>query len=72
MEPLDPVYQQNAQTIKPWVNTYDLCLIRGTWYKDAHQVVTGGTHDKQTIIQGHHNPQVYGHPSIKQTTHLVE
>ena len=35
-------------------------------------MVTGGTHDKRTIIEGHHNPPVYGHPGIKRTTQLVE
>ena len=72
MEVDDLVYQQKLQTLKPWVSTHDLRLINGTWYKDARRVVTGGTHDKRTIIKGHHDPQVYGHPGIKRTTQLVE
>lgn len=35
-------------------------------------MVTGGMHNKRTIIQEHHDPQVYGHLGIKRTTHLVE
>ena len=35
-------------------------------------MVTGGTHDKRTIIKGHHDPLVYGHPGIKRTAQLVE
>ena len=72
MELADLVYQQNLQTLKPWVSTHDLRLIQGTWYKDAQRVVTGGTHDKRTIIEGHHDPPVYGHPGIKRTAQLVE
>ena len=72
MEVTDLVYQQNPQMIKPWVSTYNLRLIKGTWYKDARWVVTGGMHDKRTIIGGHHEPQVYGHLGIKRTTQLVK
>ena len=72
MKVANPVYQQNPQTLKPWVSTHDLQLIKGTWYKDPRWVVTGGMHDKRTIIESHHNPQVYGHPGIKRMTHLVE
>jgi len=41
------------------------------WSKDGQQVVTGGLHDKCTIIEAHHNSPVYGHPGIARTTQLV-
>jgi len=34
-------------------------------------VVTGGLHDKRTIIEAHHKLPVYGHPRIKRTAQLV-
>jgi len=44
----------------------------GTWYKDGRRVVTGGIHDKSTLIRAHHDAPVYGHPGIKRTIQLVE
>jgi hypothetical protein len=64
-----PTYEQNEEILKPWVDPHQLKKIHGTWYKDGRRVVTGGLHNKRTIIQAHHNPPVYGHPGI---THMMQ
>jgi len=69
--PKDPVYQQNKAVLEPWVDVHRLKKIEGTWYKDGQRAVTGGLHDKHTIIEAHHKSPVYGHPGIKRTTQLV-
>jgi hypothetical protein len=66
-----PIYQQNEDVLRPWVNAHRLKKIKGLWYKDRRRVVTGGQHDKQTIIQSHHDVPVYGHPGINRTMQLV-
>ncbi len=69
--PEDPIYQQDENVLKPWVDAHRLKRIEGTWYKEGRRVVTGGLHDKRTIIEAHHKSPVYGHPGIKRTAQLV-
>jgi len=69
--PEDPIYQQNEDVLKPWVDAHRLKRVEGTWYKEGKWVVTGGLHDKRTIIEAHHKSPVYGHPGIKRTAQLV-
>ncbi len=71
MEAMDPVYAQNEELLKPWINTHRLKKIEGTWYKDGRRVVMGGMEHKQTFIQIHHNAPVYGHPGINKTYQLA-
>ena len=68
----DPVYNQQEDVLRPWVDSHNLRKLNGTWYKDRRRVVIGGLHDKSTIIHAHHNSPVYGHPGIKRTIHLTE
>ncbi len=69
--PEDPIYQQNEDVLKPWVDAHRLKKLEGTWYKEGKRVVTRGLHDKHTIIEAHHKSLVYGHPGIKRTAQLV-
>ncbi len=69
--PEDPIYQQNEDVLKPWVDAHRLKKIEGTWYKEGKRVVTSGLYDKRTIIEAHHTAPVYGHPGIKRTAQLV-
>ncbi len=66
--PEDPIYRQNEDILRPWVDVHRLKKLEGTWYKDGQRVVTGGLHDKRTIIEAHHNSSVYSHPGIARTT----
>jgi transposase InsO family protein len=66
-----PIYEQDEDTLKPWIDSHRLKLIHGTWYKDGRRVVTGGLHDKRTIIRAHHDPPVYGHPGINRSIQLT-
>jgi hypothetical protein len=66
-----PIYEQDEDTLKPWIDSHRLTLIHGTWYKDGRRVVTGGLHDKRTIIKAHHDPPVYGHPGINRSIQLT-
>jgi hypothetical protein len=59
-----PIYQQDEDVLRPWVDAHQLKKIEGLWYKDRKRVVTGGQHDKRTIIHAHHDTPVYGHPGI--------
>jgi hypothetical protein len=59
-----PIYEQDEDVLKTWIDSHRLKRIHGTWYKDGRRVVTGGLHDKRTIIRAHHDPPVYGHPGI--------
>ncbi len=70
-QPEDPIYQQNEDVLKLWVDAHRLKRVEGTWYKEGKRVVTGGLHDKRTIIKAHHKSPVYGHPGIKRTAQLV-
>ena len=35
MEPTNPIYSQNEEMIKPWINAHQLKKVEGTWYKDG-------------------------------------
>src|SRR6201996_6343144 len=72
MEKSDPVYQQDEEVLKPWVDPHKLKKIEGMWYKDGRQVVTNDLDHKHTLIQSHHDPLVYGHLGINQTTQLLK
>jgi hypothetical protein len=66
-----PIYEQDKDTLKPWINPHQLKHIHETWYKDGKRVVMGGLHDKRTIIKAHHNPPIYGHPGINRSIQLT-
>ncbi len=71
MEPQDPVYYQDENLLKPWINAHRLKKVDGTWYKDGRRIVTGGSSHHQLLIQAHHDSPVYGHPGINKTNQLV-
>ncbi len=62
---------QDEALIKPWVDTYKLKKVDGTWYKDGRWVVTGGLSHRQTFIQIHHDSPTYRHPGINKTHQLT-
>jgi hypothetical protein len=66
-----PIYEQDEDVLKTWIDSLRLKCIHGTWYKDGRCVVTGGLHDKRTIIRAHHDPPVYGHPGITRSIQLT-
>jgi transposase InsO family protein len=66
-----PIYEQDEDVLKTWINSHRLKHIHGTWYKDGRCVVTGGLHDKRTIIRAHHDPPVYGHLGINRSIQLT-
>ena len=72
MQPTNPVYTQDEETLKKWVDPHRLKRIEGTWYKDGRRVVTGDQHERRRIIQAHHDPPVHGHPGISRTNKMVE
>ncbi len=67
----DPIYAQDEDLLKPWVDMHRLKKVRGTWYKDGRQVVTGGSTHHCTLIHAHHDSPVYGHPRINKTNQLL-
>ncbi len=71
MEPANPIYQQELEVLKPWIDAQKLKEIDHVWYKDGRQVVTGGVQHRRTLIHAHHDSPVYGHPGIKKTTQLT-
>ncbi len=71
MEPANPIYEQNEEMLKPWINAHRLKKVEGTWYKDGRRVVTGKLEHKRLFIQGHHDTPVYGHPGINKTYQLT-
>ena len=71
MEPVDPIYEQNEEMLKPWINAHRLKKVEGTWYKDGRRIVTGKMEHKRLLIQAHHDMPVYGHPGINKTYQLV-
>src|SRR6266702_1020145 len=71
METTNPVYAQEEELLKPWVNAHRLKKVEGVWYKDGRRVVTGGLEHKRTFIQAHHNAPVYGHPGVNKTYQLT-
>ena len=50
METTDPIYAQDEDLLKPWVNAHRLKKVEGVWYKDGRRVVTGGMEHKRTFI----------------------
>jgi len=46
MEATDPVYAQDEELLKPWINTHHLKKVEGVWYKEGRRVVTGGMEHK--------------------------
>ncbi len=71
MEPVDPVYKQNEDLLKPWINAHQLKKVQGMWYKDGRRVVTGKIEHKRLFIQSHHNTPTYRHPGINKTYQLT-
>ena len=63
--------EQDAETIKPWVDPHRLKQISGTWWKGDQLVVTADMPSRCAIVQMHHDPPAYGHPGISRTTELV-
>ncbi len=41
MEPTDPIYEQDEELLKPWVDAHQLKKVEKVWYKDGQCVVTG-------------------------------
>jgi len=41
MEAVDPIYAQDKELLKPWVDAHHLKKVEGVWYKDGHCVVMG-------------------------------
>ncbi len=71
MAPQNPVYKQNEDLLKPWIDAHRLKKIEGTWYKDGRRVVTGGLTHHRMLISAHHDSPVYGHPGINKTNQLL-
>jgi len=71
MEPQDPVYRQDENLLKPWIDAHKLKKVDGMWYKDGRCIVTGGLNHHQLLIHAHHDSPVYGHPRINKTNQLV-
>jgi len=71
MEATDPIYAQDEESLKPWINAHHLKKVEGVWYKEGRHVVTGRMEHKRTFIQAHHDAPVYGHPGINKTHQLV-
>ncbi len=71
MEATDPIYTQDDQMLKPWVDAHQLKKIEGTWYKDGRRVVTGKVEHKRIFIQNHHDAPTYRHPGINKTYQLT-
>jgi len=71
MEATDPVYAQDEELLKPWINAHHLKKVEGVWYKEGRRVVTGGMEHKRAFIRTHHNAPVYGHPGINKTYQLT-
>ncbi len=71
IEATDPIYMQDEEMLKPWVNTHQLKRVKGAWYKDGRRVVTGKIEHKRTFIQAHHDAPIYRHPGINKTYQLT-
>src|SRR6266702_4611868 len=71
MEPTDPVYRQDEDLLKPWVDAHQLKKIEGVWYKDGRCVVTGKMEHKRLFIQAHHDAPAYRHPGINKTYQIT-
>jgi len=35
MEPADPIYEQDEELLKPWVDVHQLKKVEKVWYKDG-------------------------------------
>ncbi len=46
MEAADPIYAQDKELLKPWINAHRLKKVEGVWYKEVRRVVTGRTEHK--------------------------
>jgi hypothetical protein len=64
-------YDQDLNTLRPWVNPHKLKRINGCWWKGTGQVITLGKDTRRQIIHDHHDLPAYGHPGISRTTQLV-
>ena len=71
METTDPIYAQDDQVLRLWVDAHWLKRIEGTWYKDGRCVVTGKMEHKRVFIRNHHDTPTYGHPGINKTYQLT-
>ncbi len=71
MEGANPVYEQDEDVLKPWIDVHRLKRIKGVWYKDGQWVVTGKLEHKWLFIHAHHDAPVYGHPGINKTNQLL-
>ncbi len=71
MDDTNPVYEQDEDILKPWVNAHQLKRIEGVWYKDRRCVVTGKLEHKRLFIHTHHNAPVYRHLGINKTNQLL-
>ncbi len=71
MEAMDPIYAQDEELIKPWINAHHLKKVDRVWYKEGRHVVTGSMEHKRTFVQVHHDAPVYGHLGINKTHQLV-
>jgi hypothetical protein len=58
------IYDQDLNTLRPWVNSHDLKRVNGRWWKGTGQVITLGKDMKRQIIHDHHDLPAYGHPGI--------
>ena len=68
----NPIYQQDENILKPWVDPHKLKRIEGLWYKEGRRVVTNPLTERCTLIQLHHDPPIYGHLGINRTIRLLE
>ncbi len=50
MEATNPVYAQDEELIKPWINTHHLKKVEGVWYKEGRRMVTSRMEHKRTFI----------------------
>ncbi len=41
MEATDPIYAQDEELLRSWINAHHLKKVEGVWYKEGHRVVTG-------------------------------
>ena len=71
MEPANPMYKQNEELLKPWVDAHQLKKIKGAWYKDRRHIVMGNMESKWILLQAHHDAPAYGHPGINKTYQLT-
>jgi len=71
MEATDPIYAQDEELLKSWINAHHLKKVEGTWYKEGCRIVTGKMEHRRTFIQAHHDAPAYGHPGINKTYQLV-